>query len=175
MIKQVWAAAIYTQGMWHLLGARKRSFHGPLCAILLLALIVWFSPFLLFVFAQALREKQRFSSESLVQLNYTVKAFKRAASLPPLLLFPSHEHSRNNPAEASGNKCPKTGPGIASGRPLQAEKHPRGQRRGWKRRRGCARSSSGRSGPPARGQDTGHILRWVQQQGVRSSQHHQGN
>lgn len=79
MIKQVWAAAIYAQGMWHLLGAsvsRKKSFHRPLCAILFLVLIVWFSPFLLFVFAQAEREEQRFSSESLVQLNYRVKALK---------------------------------------------------------------------------------------------------
>lgn len=73
--------------------SRKKSLHGPLCAILLLALIVRFSPFLLFVFAQAEREKQRFSSESLVQLNYRVKALKRAASLPPLLLFPGHEFS----------------------------------------------------------------------------------
>ena len=54
---------------------KEKSFHGLLCTILLLVLIVWFSPFLLFVFAQAEQEKQRFSSESLVQLNYRVKAF----------------------------------------------------------------------------------------------------
>lgn len=79
MIKQVWAAAIYAQGMWHLLGAsmsRKKSFYRLLCAILFFVLIVWFSPFLLFVFAQAERGEQRFSSESLVQLNYRVKALK---------------------------------------------------------------------------------------------------
>lgn len=55
---------------------KEKSFHRPLCAILFLVLIVWFSPFLLFVFAQAEREEQRFSSESLVQLNYRVKALK---------------------------------------------------------------------------------------------------
>lgn len=68
---------------------KEKSFHGPLCAILLLVLIVWLSPFLLFVFAQAEREKQRFSSESLVQDNYRVKASSRGVSPPPLLSPPA--------------------------------------------------------------------------------------
>lgn len=69
-------------------------------------------------------ERSRDSTQSLVQLNYSESFQPR--SLPATPALPSHEGSTNNPAEASGSECPKTGPGIASGRPLRAEKHPRG-------------------------------------------------
>lgn len=68
--------------------------------------------------------RARETETELVLLNYRVKASNQRASHPPLLLFPSHKVSRNNPAEALGNGCLKTGPGIASGRTLQAGKYP---------------------------------------------------